>query len=186
MSHNLVEASTFDPNVTVPDPADARTAASVEVPFQAITNRTKYLKDRTDPLLSQLATYSVGVAAAPKNTGDKFELVQIATTAGLSVAANEITAAAAGQYEVLACLTLFSIDATDPLAHQVSIDVNGAASFTAKAVRYKNAAGDLGTQLVVHRVLGLTAGQKISLTNRGAIGASIDPANSGLTVKRLY
>lgn len=47
MAHNLTETSTFTANVSVPDAGDARTAASVETPFQAVTNRTKNLNDRT-------------------------------------------------------------------------------------------------------------------------------------------
>jgi hypothetical protein len=45
MAHNLTETATFTTNVSVPDAADARTAASVETPLQALANRTKYLRD---------------------------------------------------------------------------------------------------------------------------------------------
>lgn len=44
---NLTESATYTANVSVPeDNADLRTAASVETAFQALTNRTKYIKDR--------------------------------------------------------------------------------------------------------------------------------------------
>jgi hypothetical protein len=48
MSHTLTEVSTYTSSVTVPDPGDARTAASVEVGFQALSNRTRYIKDTLD------------------------------------------------------------------------------------------------------------------------------------------
>lgn len=44
MSHTLTEVDSYDPNVSVPDPGDARNAASVGVPFQELTNRTAYFK----------------------------------------------------------------------------------------------------------------------------------------------
>lgn len=43
MSHVLTPASSLD-SVTVPDPGDARTAASVGTPFQQVLNRTRYLQ----------------------------------------------------------------------------------------------------------------------------------------------
>lgn len=50
MAHNLTETDTYTANVSVPDAADARTAASVETPFQALTNRAKYLYTRLTKL----------------------------------------------------------------------------------------------------------------------------------------
>lgn len=43
MGHALTEVDTFTASVVVPDPADARVAASVVTPFQALANRTKHL-----------------------------------------------------------------------------------------------------------------------------------------------
>lgn len=51
MSHALTPAPTND-TVTVPDPGDARTAASVGGPFQNVTNRTEYLRQRIPAGLS--------------------------------------------------------------------------------------------------------------------------------------
>jgi hypothetical protein len=50
MAHNLTETDTYTANVSVPDGADNRTAASVETPFQALTNRAKYLYTRLTKL----------------------------------------------------------------------------------------------------------------------------------------
>lgn len=43
MAVNLTESSNFDANVSVPEDGDDRNAASVEVPFQALTNRSRWL-----------------------------------------------------------------------------------------------------------------------------------------------
>lgn len=48
MSHALTEVNAFTADVLVPDPGDDRKAASVEVPFQALANRTKNLKATLD------------------------------------------------------------------------------------------------------------------------------------------
>jgi hypothetical protein len=45
MSTTLVEVSSFTASVIVPEPGEDVTAASVEGPFQALANRTKYVKD---------------------------------------------------------------------------------------------------------------------------------------------
>lgn len=44
MAHALTETDNYDAAVDVPDPGDPRNAASVEVPFQELTNRTAYFK----------------------------------------------------------------------------------------------------------------------------------------------
>jgi hypothetical protein len=44
MSHSLTDSSSFD-TVTVPDDGDGAVAASVNVGFQALANRDKYLRD---------------------------------------------------------------------------------------------------------------------------------------------
>lgn len=46
MAHNLTETATFDANITVPDSGDARTAASVVTPLQALADRTQFLNAR--------------------------------------------------------------------------------------------------------------------------------------------
>ncbi len=50
MSHTLTETATFTSTVTVPDDGDQRDAASVGAPFQALANRSTYLKQRVDAL----------------------------------------------------------------------------------------------------------------------------------------
>jgi hypothetical protein len=46
MAHALTESSTFTASITVPDGGDPRTAASVELPFQGVANRTRNHEDR--------------------------------------------------------------------------------------------------------------------------------------------
>lgn len=45
MATDIVEADAWTSTVQVPEPGDDRDAASVEVGFQALTNRTKYLRE---------------------------------------------------------------------------------------------------------------------------------------------
>lgn len=66
MAHSLTETSTFTSAVQVPDSGDARTAASVETPFQALTNRAKWLYDAVQGTLQwdghlYTATPSTGI-----------------------------------------------------------------------------------------------------------------------------
>ena len=48
MPKNLTDVATFTDPVSVPVDTDARNAASVEVPFQALANRTRQLKDQLE------------------------------------------------------------------------------------------------------------------------------------------
>jgi len=52
MSHSVTETDTFDSPVTVPDEDDTASAASVEDPFQALANRTKFLNTKAAYTLS--------------------------------------------------------------------------------------------------------------------------------------
>jgi hypothetical protein len=66
MAHNLTDVDTFTSAVTVPDGGDARTAASVEVPFQALSNRSRNNKNRIDGIgvtSGLVATHASGIQA---------------------------------------------------------------------------------------------------------------------------
>ncbi len=72
MSTVLTESKSFDATVTVPADGDTRNAASVNVPFQALGNRTRYLKAVGDAgagllhggrVLTQMSTSTVKVSA---------------------------------------------------------------------------------------------------------------------------
>lgn len=54
MAKNLTPVDVFSPDVTVPEGADPRTAASVELPFQQLTNRSINLDSRVDANLRGL------------------------------------------------------------------------------------------------------------------------------------
>ena len=58
MPTNITDANTFTDPVSVPEPGDDRTASSVQVPFQALANRTRYLKGITDALYPGNHTWS--------------------------------------------------------------------------------------------------------------------------------
>lgn len=51
MTTTLTETSTFGASVAVPATGEARTAASVQTPFQELTNRSAYLRAATDGLV---------------------------------------------------------------------------------------------------------------------------------------
>lgn len=63
MAHNLTETNEFTASISVPDPGDDRKSASVNTPFQALANRTKYLKAVQD-----------GYDAAPHTFGNTIQL----------------------------------------------------------------------------------------------------------------
>lgn len=118
MAHNLTESSSFTTNVSVPDGGDARTAASVETPFQALTNRTKYLKARTDAL-GNYARFRIEAPSPGVASGSKLTLANphlAAVNNGFTLASNEITVPAAGIYLVSAILRLVCSDTNEPLA----------------------------------------------------------------------
>jgi len=79
MAHNLTDIDTFTSAVTVPDGGDPRTAASVELPFQAVANRTRNVKNRLDALASGL-----NVTAGDVRASSDFEYCD-ATGAAVSV-----------------------------------------------------------------------------------------------------
>lgn len=85
MAHNLTDVDVFTSAVTVPDGGDPRTAASVEVPFQALANRTLNVKNKVDNL---------GVTGGLTVTHSS----GIKTTAGPITAAGDIRAVADFEY----------------------------------------------------------------------------------------
>lgn len=67
MPHTLSETGVYDDTdlITVPDPGDARTAASVNGPFQQLANHTRYLKNQITQILSYFAgTLNLAIVSA--------------------------------------------------------------------------------------------------------------------------
>lgn len=60
MSEAIVEVDEFTAEILVPSPGDDRKAASVEVPFQALANRTKNLKGILDDFEGEEHEWAVG------------------------------------------------------------------------------------------------------------------------------
>lgn len=117
MAHNLTESASYFANVSVPDGGDARTAASVETPFQSLANRTKYLKARTDAL-GQYARFRIEAPSPGVASGSKLTLANPnlgAVNNDFVLASNEITVPEAGIYLVSAILRLTCSSATEPL-----------------------------------------------------------------------
>ena len=76
MAHDLTGVNAFTAPVTVPDTGDARTAASVELPFQALTDRTTFLNDQnnlriaiTTALKEELSALWIGVRNVSSSDG---------------------------------------------------------------------------------------------------------------------
>lgn len=63
MPHNLTDVDAFTSPVAVPSGGDERNAASVETPFQALANRTRYLKEILVPTTPPSKTIRVGADA---------------------------------------------------------------------------------------------------------------------------
>lgn len=64
MPTNLSDVSTFTSPVAVPADGDARNAASVQTPFQALANRTKWLYDKITNGVPRVQFYSSTAALA--------------------------------------------------------------------------------------------------------------------------
>lgn len=52
----LTEVDTFSADITVPEGGDDRTSASVNAPFQKLTNRSRNLKNRLDALATEVVS----------------------------------------------------------------------------------------------------------------------------------
>ena len=68
MPTSLTETTTFGATLAVPATGEARTAASVQTPFQEIANRTAYLRAATDGLL--VWAHKARVATGGTSNGD--------------------------------------------------------------------------------------------------------------------
>jgi hypothetical protein len=99
MSKNLTEVDEYTANVTVPEGGDARTAASVETPFQALANRTLNHKNRLDQ-------HDTDIAAVPRPVR-----VQQRLGAGTTASAKALSAGAG--WEDIDSLTLSGLEAND-------------------------------------------------------------------------
>lgn len=68
MAHNLTETPTFDAIVTVPDPGDARTAASVVTFAQQLADRSQYLKQQAFGA-SNYSSFSIPLSSGQDDSG---------------------------------------------------------------------------------------------------------------------
>lgn len=123
MAHNLTESEAYTANVSIPDDGDARNAASVESAYQALANRTKYLKAKVDPMLMHarfgISAVSPGVASGSKLTLAALDLP--INSGDFTLSSNEIVVPAAGVYLVAALLRMACSAATEPLTITANI-----------------------------------------------------------------
>jgi hypothetical protein len=108
MAKILNEVDAFSADITVPEDGDPRNAASVEVAFQALANRTRYLNNR-------LAYASYGVQGNNVDNGGKFTLTEETNSGGFVLDNNEITVPAVGVYLIEASGVFTSSTDTNPL-----------------------------------------------------------------------
>lgn len=129
MPHNLTEVSTFTANVSVPDTGDARTAASVETPFQALANRAKYLKNENDTriadllgLKTELAGFSIGVRNVSSSNGTDIVVAAFAQRfiGGASYPAQTYASVAPGYSSVSTWHYLYAYDNSGAIAYERS------------------------------------------------------------------
>ena len=113
MTKPLVDGSTYPATIVVPTGGDARTAASVEAPFQQLTDRTAVTKTLVDEEVAMGRTWC-RVQVNDSSAGDsyRYELVTVynpstqqyplVNNGGFTIAGNEIEVPSAGVYEVTA------------------------------------------------------------------------------------
>ena len=80
MATNLVEVDEFTESVLVPEPGDDRKASSVEIPFQALANRAKYLMARSGIELPGGARHSWADAHSFQESVGFFDVVHLGGT----------------------------------------------------------------------------------------------------------
>lgn len=83
MPANIVDVSTFTDPATRPADSDVANAASVEAPFQAAANRTRFLKDVLDNLLAETAAPRVfGIGCFRPDTPTQWDTTLTGAGAG--------------------------------------------------------------------------------------------------------
>lgn len=167
MAHVLVPVDAYAANVTVPDDGDAKSAASVEVPFQALTDRVHHARTRLVesvggvlpiPLVASAnigarftAWYSAGIPLTPwwqSSVADAGNLViPIANRIGCQMTQIELrctgllTAGAhAGNVGTMPAISLYSVDSA----------AGGASALVATQIDPTTVAG--GTYEVMHSI----------------------------------
>jgi hypothetical protein len=90
MSHNYAGANVFPATIAMPDDGDPRNASSVNVPHEALADRTVYLKTRFDVLPNQIVSVVGSGLGNPSVFGDFTANGQIGGLAAISGAVVEI------------------------------------------------------------------------------------------------
>lgn len=178
MSKTLTAEDDFA-NVLVPEGGDARTAASVEPAFQALTDRTEALRQRGGN-----AAYHVTAAAL--GAGGTCTLTAQIASEGYELASNEVTVPAPGRYLVLLNASVTDADTADPTIQSLGIVVGGDLIFFGSGAR----PSDQPAQTIPITVIGVLEisdpeTETIKVTTGVNAGASIAADTSYLTIVRL-
>lgn len=122
MSKILTETESFDADVTVPEGGDARTAPSVEAPFQKLTNRTRYLYEQLSATAIS-AQYSIAGGVA---SGAVMPLTEESASDGFDMLSDTVQVPSPGRYLfVLRSVVLSDDSTTDPLLAGCRLYVGG-------------------------------------------------------------
>lgn len=187
MAKNLVEVDAHTTPVTVPEDGDARNAASVETPFQALANRTNRANLRLN-IKDQFALYRISGAAVAQNAKATLtELIDPATAFGL--ASDEVSFPAVGYYLVTCCASFTSSDAaTNPRSMGITAMVNAVDVAEAFGYRFSATAAHV-VAASFQRILQVAniSTEKLSLLLASGAGntTSIATVNSYLSIQRL-
>lgn len=114
MAHTLTEASAFGSSVTVPDDGDAENVASVNVAFQTLANRTKYLNDQLALASAALLAGQVAADVAISGSGiaetAKFTLAITTQSGGFSIDSGQNLVLPAGAGALYLLMLHFEFD----------------------------------------------------------------------------
>lgn len=190
MPLTLTEVDTYTADVTVPEGGDARTAASVEGPFQALANRTLHLKGRVEDVedeidgLQAANAYGRYFVTGTPDGSDRFTLTQIAAHE-LTVGGNEVTIVTAGLYIIALTMDFVTSSEDDPSSVTAIIYADAVAMVTGYTRRFSTNE-NTNVQVNATVIAQFSAGQKISVkSNTAGANAGSNAMTKVLSIGRL-
>lgn len=186
MSANIVDVDAFTSPVVVPTDGDALSAASVIQGFQPLADRTRNSKNRLDVIDAYpYADYKIDGSAVAQ--GSRFNLTTHVQSAGLSMAANDVTVGQTGVYEIAIAVSALNSDTSDPKSISIRLYVNGVHTREMYASRTSASPGD-AVCLALRALLSLTAADVISVrsgVNDTSVSGAVLADISALTIRRV-
>jgi hypothetical protein len=163
MPNPLTDNTNNFPTVVVPAGGDARTAASVQTPFQHLADRTGTLNARLNPLRQAITFTAAGSGLSP---GTQLTLTTVAESVpgSFALTGNQINVPATGLY-------LVTITGNASCSSTANPTIIGAtfSSIVAQVVRYSASAAE-SLFFTGSQILQLTAGNNYPLVVGGGAG----------------